>query len=220
MTDTLLNALENERRYVARELHDGVAQTTLQLGLQAGICNKLLERGNLEMLASELAQLEQRVQLASSQVRELIADMRPPQLEPEADLDEYIQQAIDVHAERGGPPVAYDSQVSGQPAPLTGQQRLTLYRIIQEALLNVRKHAAAQNVRLAVADHDGNFLVTIADNGKGFDPEELAARPVDKGGAGLANLRVRAQALGGSLTIARDPTGSWTEVRLSLPKTA
>jgi glucose-6-phosphate-specific signal transduction histidine kinase len=64
MTKDLLETLENERRYVARELHDGVAQTTLQLGLQAGICNKLLERGNLEMLAKELAELEKRVLVA------------------------------------------------------------------------------------------------------------------------------------------------------------
>ena len=65
MSDKLLTALENERRYAARELHDGVAQTTLQLGLQAGICRKLLEHGKLEMLADELAQLETRIQMAS-----------------------------------------------------------------------------------------------------------------------------------------------------------
>jgi two-component system sensor histidine kinase DegS len=81
-TEKLLQALENERRYTARELHDGVAQTTLQLGLQAGICRKLLERGNLAMLNQELIELEARIQLASTQVRDLIADMRP-QLEPE-----------------------------------------------------------------------------------------------------------------------------------------
>ena len=74
----LLDALEDERRYVARELHDSVAQTTLQLGLQAGICRKLLERGNLEMLSRELANLEERIQVASRQVREIISDMRPP----------------------------------------------------------------------------------------------------------------------------------------------
>lgn len=96
----LLDALENERRYTAKEMHDGVAQTTLQLGLQAGICRKLLERNNLEMLALELAQLEEQVQKASGQVRDLIQDLRPPTIEAKGDLDEYVRYVIDVHLER------------------------------------------------------------------------------------------------------------------------
>jgi len=62
----LLNSLENERRYTAKELHDGVAQTTLQLGLQVGICRKLLEHDHMDMLAAELVQLEERIQTAST----------------------------------------------------------------------------------------------------------------------------------------------------------
>jgi len=73
-----LQMVENERRYVARELHDGVAQTTQQLILQASLCRKLLERRRLDMLAQELSGLEARAQHASNQVRELITDMRPP----------------------------------------------------------------------------------------------------------------------------------------------
>lgn len=220
MSEALLTALEDERRYMARELHDGVAQTTLQLGLQAGICSKLLERGDLEMLADELAELEKRIRLASSQVRELIADMRPPQLDPQASLNEYIEQAIETHLERGGPPIEVQAQLAGQSPQLTVQQRLTLFRIIQEALLNVRKHAEAQNVRLTLSGDEAGLQVTIADNGQGFDPTEVEARPVDKGGAGLTNLRARAQALGGSLSISRDSTGGWTVVKAKLPHQA
>lgn len=216
--EKLLEALENERRYMARELHDGAAQTTLQLGLQAGICRKLLERGNLAMLNQELVELEARLQFASTQVRELIADMRPPQLGPEATLAEYVQSALDVHRERGGPPV--ESHLDGLDSlpDLSTLQKLSLSRVVQEALLNIRKHAQAQNVRLTVAGNDSHLDVIIADNGKGFDFTEIETRPVDRGGAGLANLRVRARALGGTLTIGRDTGGSWTEVKLTLPK--
>lgn len=218
MSDSLLSILENERRYTARELHDGVAQTTLQLGLQAGICGKLLADGHLEMLAKTLTEMEERIQLASTQVREMIADMRPPRLEPDADLDTYIQQAIDTHLERGGPPVEYRFEWSGRLPDLSAQQRLALFRIVQEALLNVRKHAEAERIRLILLEDNHNFFVIISDNGQGFDPVEVAARPVDKGGAGLANLQARAQAVGGSLNITRDTTGDWTEVMLRLPK--
>ena len=217
MTEILLNTLEDERRYVARELHDGVAQTTLQLGLQAGICRKMLERGNLDMLANELAELEKRIQTASGQVRDLIADMRPPQIEPEADLDEYIQRAIDTHLGRGGAPVECRFEISNFPS-MSSQQRLTIFRIVQEALLNIRKHAHAKNVRLTLADNGKGVNLVIADNGQGFDTEQVKNRPLDKGGAGLANLHIRVQAIGGRLTVARDSTGQWTEVAVTLPK--
>jgi two-component system sensor histidine kinase DegS len=217
--DELLNALEDERRYMAKELHDGVAQTTLQLGLQAGICRKLLERGNLDMLANELAQLEERLQLASSQVREMIQDMRPPTVEPDASLDDYVKYAIDIHTQRGGPPVTYQfNQPENQFLNLSSAQVLTLTRIIQEALLNIRKHAQAQNVRLALSTEEDNIYLTIADDGQGFDSAEVESRFVDKGGAGLTNLYMRAKAIGGTLTIGRDTTGQGTKITLILSK--
>lgn len=201
MNDELLTALENERRYVARELHDGVAQTTLQLGLQAGICRKLLEHGKLEMLADELAQLEARLQTASGQVRELIADMRPPQVEPGAGLRDYVQQAIDVHLERGGPPVELELHKLEDGPELSESQQLALNRVVQEALLNIRKHARAQQVQLITGSDEAGFYLAIGDDGRGFDPGDIQTRPTDKGGAGLANLRVRVGETGGKLTI-------------------
>jgi two-component system sensor histidine kinase DegS len=213
--ESLLIALENERRYVARELHDGIAQTTLQLGLQAGICRKLLERGNMELLAQELAALESRIQLASIQVREVIADMRPPRLGPDEPLKVYLQTAIDTHWERRGPALDFQVTLPFQPGPA---QKLALTRIVQEALLNIRKHAQAKNVRVSLT-HDSDYLyLLIADDGQGFDPAEVETRPVDRGGAGLANLRARAEALGGKLTISRDNSARWTEVKVTLPQ--
>jgi len=217
MTEILLNTLEDERRYVARELHDGVAQTTLQLGLQAGICRKLLDRGNLEMLANELVQLEERIQTASHQVREVIADMRRPQLEADSDLDEYIQRAIDTHLTRGGPPVDCECDFSNFPH-YSIQQKLALYRILQEALLNIRKHASAQNVTISMLKNEKDFTLVIADDGQGFDLAEVRSRPIDKGGAGFANLEVRAQVVGGAVTVGPNANGTGTEVKITFLK--
>jgi signal transduction histidine kinase len=215
--DQLLNMLENERRYVARELHDGVAQTTLQLGLQAGICKKLLERGHLEMLGRELAQLEERIQVASRQIRDMINDLRPPLVDPNAGLNEHLIYAIETHLQRGGPPVDYQAGENGLALALTAPQLLSLARVAQEALLNIRKHAGAENVRLVVSTQAGAFYLTIADDGKGFDPAQVETLSTDKGGAGLANLRARVEAIGGKLTITRTPAG-WTEITASFPK--
>lgn len=214
--DQLLNALENERRYVATELHDGVAQTTLQLSLQIGICQKLLERGKTKMLAKELTQLEQRIHLASSQIRELIADMRPPQVMPEASLAEYLQHLIDLHHERGGPPVTPHLNITN--ISLTSAQTITLARIIQESLLNIRKHAEAQHVHLDIVEDDSIMAVTIIDDGQGFDFAEITARPTDKGGAGLANLQARAKAAGMRFEVTTGPMGTGTRVVVTLPK--
>jgi two-component system sensor histidine kinase DegS len=147
----------------------------------------------------------------------MIADMRPPQLEPEADLSDYIGAAIETHLERGGPLVTYDITMSQRMMAFSTQQNLTLFRIVQEALLNVRKHASAQNVRLTVTVDDMNIHVTIADDGHGFDMSQVAKNPDEKGGAGLANLQARAQLLGGSLTISSEVNGGGTEVSLTLP---
>ncbi len=214
MSEILLNTLEDERRFVARELHDGVAQTTLQLGLQAGICIKLLERGKMEMLADELAQLESRIRLASGQVREMIADLRRPQIEPEAHVGEYIQQTIESHLERGGPPVECVGDLSHLP-PCSIQQKLALYRIVQEALLNIRKHAQAQNVQIRFSNSNDKNTLIIADDGMGFDIDEVSSRPSDKGGAGLANLQVRGQIIGGVVSISPNSRGQGTEVKIS-----
>jgi signal transduction histidine kinase len=218
MGNQLLTTLENERRYVARELHDGVAQTTLQLGLQAGICRKLLEHKRLDMLASELAQLEERIELASSQVRELIADMRPPQVEPEAGLDDYLKQLIDTHYQRGGPPVEVQHGWADASPSLTEAQQLALVRVVQEALQNIRKHAQSRQVRLTLAVDEQSFMVVVADDGRGFDAVEAAARPTDKAGAGLANLRARVEAIGGTLTIGPNPAGQGTVVTVTLAR--
>ncbi len=213
----LLQALENERRYIARELHDEVAQTTLQLGLQIGICQKLLERGMAEMLTDELAQLEERIQLASRQVREMIADMRPPKVEDEATLNDYLRFVIEIHQERGGTPVDYELN-SKSYSDLSTEVSLTLARVVQEILLNTRKHAEASNIRLTVTEQDKAYEVVVADNGKGFDLMEVQSRPVDKGGAGLANLRARVAAIGGTLEISTGPNSNGTMVSINLPK--
>jgi signal transduction histidine kinase len=211
-----LDSVENERSYVARELHDGVAQTTQQIILQAGLCRKLLERRRLETLAEELATLEARAKHASQQVREFIADMRPPRGEPDAPLVEWVRAEVDSHLTRGGPPTEFEFETQ-QPIPtLPEPTRTALLRILQEALLNARKHAQAQQMVVGLS-FDGNALqLIVRDDGRGFSPSELGARPPDAGGAGLRAMRARARALGGDFKIQTGP-GRGTRVEAKIP---
>jgi two-component system sensor histidine kinase DegS len=210
-----LKMIENERRYIARELHDGVAQTTQQLILQAGLCRKMLERRRLETLAEELATLEARVQHASNQVRELIADLRPPRVEPDAPFVEWVRAEIDTHLERGGPPAEFEVQTR-EPIPVLPEDtRIALIRILQEALLNARKHAGARQMSVIVSLDGDTLRLIVADNGQGFSPSELLSRLPDKGGAGLQAMRARARALGGGFKV-QSGIGRGTRIEASI----
>lgn len=211
-----LQMVENERSYVARELHDGVAQTTQQVILQAGLCRKLLERRRLEMLAEELATLEERAQHASQQVRELIGDMRPPHAEPDAPFVEWIRAEIDTHLTRGGSPTEFEFQAH-EPIPnLPDSTRIALIRILQEALLNARKHAKAQQIKVTLSLEDDVLHLLVSDDGQGFSPSELRARSPEWGSAGLQGMRARAQALGGEFRVQTGPDQG-TQVEASIP---
>lgn len=215
MSDAL-QLVENERRYVARELHDGIAQTTQQLILQASLCRKLLERRRLDMLAEELATLEARAQHASNQVREFITDMRPPRAEPTAPLVEWVRAEIDTHLTRGGPPTEFELQTREPFPDLPDDVRIALMRILQEALLNARKHARARQIQVVLSVDDGALRLMVADDGQGFSPGELRTRPPDHGGAGLQAMRARALALGGQFKVETGP-GHGTRVEASIP---
>ena len=211
-----LRMVENERRYVARELHDSVAQTTQQLILQASLCRKLLERRRLEMLTEELDTLEARAQHASNQVRELIADMRPPLVEPGAPFVEWVRAEIDTHLRRGGSPTEFELQTREPIPDLPEETRVALIRILQEALHNARKHAQAQQMTVILSLHDNILRLTIADDGQGFSPGELRARHPDQGGAGLQAMRARAQALDGDFRV-QTGLDQGTRVEASIP---
>ena len=199
-------------------MHDGVAQTMLQLNLQIGICHKMLDRGKYEMLRTELLEIEERIGLASRQIREMIADMYPPKADKETVLNQLLKYIIDTHIERGGIPVEYDLQWTDEQTGLSDHHKLALVRIAQEALLNIRKHSEAKTARLILSEDDSNFYMIISDNGLGFDPEAIKNSPLLKGGAGLSNMYARASATGGVLTIARDESNTWMEIKFSLPK--
>jgi signal transduction histidine kinase len=213
-----LQIVENERSYVARELHDGVAQTTQQLILQAGLCRKLLERRRLETLAEELDTLEARAQHASRQVREFITDMSPPRGEPSALFVEWVRAEIDTHLTRGGPPTDFEF-LAQQPTPaLPDATRIALLRILQEALLNARKHAQAQHMIVTMLFEGDTLRLTVKDDGRGFSPSELQVRPPEASSAGLQSMRARVQALGGEFRVQTGPDQG-TNVEATIPIT-
>jgi len=203
--------LLEERYRLAREIHDGLAQTLGYLSLQAERVEGLLAAGRYDASARELAEMRQALRAAYVDVREAIDGLRMSSQDPgnltarlTAYLDEFARQtglAARVMAE---PP---DIQV----APEIGLQ---LLRIAQEALTNVRKHAQAQKVVVALRMTTNEIEMTITDDGRGF-PETLPAGRVYHS-HGMATMRERAQGLGGTFTIATSP-GQGTRITVVIP---
>jgi signal transduction histidine kinase len=152
-------------------------------------------RGAVEQLAREIESL-----------RAIISDLRP------AALDQLgLAPALEALAERTGNREAFAVGLTVDVPVLDDEVETTIYRLVQEALTNVKKHASASTARVEVTLHGGHVDVTVTDDGGGFDPEASTA------GFGLAGMRERAALAGGSLQIASGPKG--TTIRASVPAT-
>jgi signal transduction histidine kinase len=196
---------EEERRQIAATIHDDSIQVMTAAGMRLQILRKSLD--SPEQLR-RLDELEQTIHLSIARLRRLIFELRPPALDHEglgAALRMYVGEAI---AETGA---AYDLEDVSTLEP-SEETRVILYRIAQEVLANVRRHAGAEHVRITISDRAGGHLVEIVDDGVGFRPEELGGRS----SGGLAAVRGRAELAGGRLEVVSAP-GAGTTVECWLP---
>jgi signal transduction histidine kinase len=204
----VISAQETERRHLARELHDHLGQqlVALKLNLET-IKGQAWER---EQLRDEVERLEAIVRQLDSDVDYLAWGLRPASLDRlglAAALEQFVREWS------GHARVAADFHTSGLGgAPLPPEVGINLYRVAQEALNNVQKHAAARNVSVLLERRDGHALLIIEDDGKGFEHD---AAP-EGGGMGLVNMRERAALIGGTLEIETSP-GAGTTLYVRVP---
>jgi signal transduction histidine kinase len=196
-----------ERKRLARELHDSVTQTLFSIGLTAEAAAALLE-SEPARAREELAELQNLTREALREMRSLIFELRPAELETEG-----LAAALRKHVEvlRRVYPQEIECSVDGErrlPAPV----EKGLLRIAQEALANALRHAGAGRVSLTLDASDSAVSVRVSDDGHGFDPVEAATRSRR---LGLTSMRERAEALGGELAISSAPgQGTIVEVRV------
>jgi two-component system sensor histidine kinase UhpB len=209
LSAAVLDAQEEERRRISRELHDDTAQTLTSLLLYA----KALEQGDAPADVREaLAELREEVARSLEGVRRMARELRPSALDDlglVAALDGYTHEL----ARRSGLGIGFESACGGRLPP---HVELVLYRIAQEALTNAAKHARAARVRVALVREPGAVTLTVHDDGRGFDP-----RVIDPGhGVGLFSMRERAELAGGSLHLSSAPgRGTTVSVRVPLGRT-
>jgi two-component system sensor histidine kinase UhpB len=222
----LAQALDAERRRISAELHDRTGPnlaaislnlSTLELRLGAGG-----DPGNL------LQETRQLLAETIDELREFSSELRPARLEYSG-LVPALTERIERFRRRSGIDVQWRVRWNDEPAPsgeeaaraqeaatprLVPEHEWLLYRIVQEALTNCIKHAAARNVRIELAEEPGGLSLTIEDDGAGFDPRRLAEAGV--AGLGLLTMRERVADARGSFDLDSAP-GQGTRIRVRLP---
>ena len=218
--ERLVSTREEERRRLRRDLHDGIGPTLTGLALQLNAARKLVG-SKPEDAEESLARIEQRTEETIAEMRRLIYGLRPPALDDLGLIPSIYQQAqnqgmVELSTgtetdERLEHRTVFSMNAPEKLPPLPAAVEVACYRIVQEALTNVARHAHARtcHVRLLVDRGSGVLEVEITDDGVGISGGRVA-------GVGLSSMRERAEELGGTLTVERRPEGG-TRVLARLP---
>jgi PAS domain S-box-containing protein len=205
----LIQVQEEERARIADDIHDDTIQAIAAVGIRLQTILKRPDPGDRE---ADLLKLDETVAHAIRRLRYLLFELRPRVLDEEG-LSAALQTYAVVMQEQTDTTVDVQSKLAEEPPRET---RVTLYRIAQEALANVRKHADARRVSVSVEPRGGGYLVRIEDDGVGFDPASLeASRP---GHLGLPAMRERAEMSGGWCRVTSE-IGRGTTVEFWMPET-
>ena len=208
---SIIRAQEEERKRVAREIHDGPAQSMANIVMRAEFCLKLLEK-DPPKIHEELLGLISVVRNALQDIRKIIFDLRPMVLDDlglAPALKRYIEQ---YHQEYG---IYVEFTILGRERRLDTTLEVALFRIIQESLTNIKKHSKAKQVVIKAEFLADKVNIVIRDNGCGFNAEKVLAEK-NQDGFGLIGMRERIQLLKGTLKI-KSTLGQGTEIILSLP---
>ncbi|MGB9885424.1 MAG: sensor histidine kinase [Moorellales bacterium] len=198
----VIQAQEEERRRLARGIHDGPAQSLTRVVIQAEYCQKLGEV-RPEALPAELRALKEQARSCLEELRKIIFDLRPVDLS--GGLVRALEKYLADFRERTGLAVQFEVR-GGRPA-VQPQAEVTVFRIVQEALNNAYKHAGARSVRVVVSSQGQGLMATVEDDGRGFDP----AATGEGRNYGLTSMQEWARLANGRLEIASRP-GEGTRV--------
>ena len=207
-------AIAEERERIAREMHDSLAQVLGYVNTKAQAVQELLRNGQQERASEQIGQLAQAARDAYADVRENILGLRTS-LERDRGFLETLQDYLQRWQDQSGIPIEFRTTPAGiKDLRLSPLAELQLLRIVQEALANVRKHSGASRATVHIHRSAGWIGATVEDNGSGFDPSTIGRSAFPR--FGLATMRERAQAVGGTLEI-RSAPGEGTRVAVRLP---
>lgn len=208
----IIQAQEEERRRIAREIHDGPAQAMANIVLRAEICEKVFQMGK-GSLSDELIELKVLVKDSLKEVRQIIFNLRPMTLD-DLGLAPTLSQYIEEYKKDVNYQVKLE--VIGQERRLPKAVEVAFFRLIQEALNNAKKHARAKQIIVSVYFSRSEVRAEVVDDGVGFDPAQALKGKEGKDHFGLVTMRERTELLNGSFQISSTP-GKGTQIVATIP---
>jgi signal transduction histidine kinase len=202
LMDDLVEAQEEERRRIAVDIHDDSIQAIAAIGLRLQIMRR---HAPDREFAGRISEVEDTVTEAIGRLRSLLFRLESASLEKEG-LEHAISRCADDLFPESPPRVRLESRLTAEPPRYL---QVALFRVAQEALTNVLKHARASEIGVMLSEENNGTLLSVHDDGVGFDAEELATRALP-GHMGMRTMQQRAQAAGGWLTVESTPRGGTT----------
>lgn len=195
----LLSVQEEERKRIARELHDGIGQSLSALKFllenRLQMMGKNSAPGDLQPLESMIPMLQNAIE----EVRQMQTDLRPPTLDDlgiRATLSWFCREYQRIYSG-----IRIEQEIEVQENEIPHDLKTVIYRVLQEAMNNVAKHSGAKGVRLSLAKKNGWIQLRVEDNGSGFDPRKVLSEERTGYGFGLTSMRERTELSGGSFSI-------------------
>lgn len=212
LSSQLMKALEEERKRIARELHDQLGQDLMVLKLQLRSLQERIQGSDPEAV-QDVERIRDYIHGIAENVRRLSRNLSPAILEDlglQAALRWLIEEAEKLYG------IDITSEIEDLEKVFSGGREIVLFRIFQEALTNIGKHSRATHVRIASRVEGGSFSLVIEDDGIGLDPEKALGTGKGSNGFGLTTMQERARMIGGRLQI-RSRKGAGCKIRLEIP---
>ncbi len=209
----IIMAQEEERKRIAREIHDGAAQSIANVVLRTEIAERMLARQNTQEALAELDGLKGQARLTLEEIRKIIFNLRPMALD-DLGLVPILRKLAQDFEEREKIHTTFD--LYGKETRLPSEMEAAIYRLVQEAFTNVAKHAEASFVALDITYQSQMTKITIADNGKGFSPDALQKQMNNTMHYGIMGMRERVELLEGRFEIESAP-GEGTTIKIIIP---
>ncbi len=204
--------LASERDRIAREMHDGIAQSLFSISLGLEVCRKTIYR-EPAVVDQRLSDLQDELNASMAELRRVIYDLRPAKLTEHglpASIEQWIAEATAGREVRGA------LIVRGESRYLPGATEACLYRVAKEAVSNVVRHADASSFEVCLDYRSRAVVLYVGDNGDGFDVDSTQAAAEENGSLGLHSIRHRVRAEGGTFSV-KSVIGQGTEVRVEIP---
>jgi len=214
LSSQLLKAQEEERKRIARELHDGIGQSLSAIKFKVETALNEMGQVNSAQVVKSLEAVVPVAQEAVEEVRRISGNLRPSILDDLGILATISWLCREVETIYSW--IRIEKEIHVQEHEVPDQLKIVIFRVLQEAFNNIAKHSQAGLVRLSLSKTDGKIEMAVEDNGRGFGMEDIFSVENSGAGIGLASMRERTELSGGSFSV-ESQKGTGTTIRVSLP---